>query len=261
MLLPRLRGILCSQIVRVISLAALILLSQTDLFAQNNNTNVACREDLSQAHRDTLVHQLRKITGWSDLDIEDGRLRAGNANPSHASHGARELVKTALSGSTFIALEDASKRSDIAFSRVVPGKWLKDSTDNPVAFVVQIDFSDFDYVFGDAQALEAFNAGWVLLHELDHIVNDSVDATFNAELGECEININRMRQECNLPLRSEYFFTFLPATKDSLFNNRLARLAFDHQLGERGKKKRYWLVWDATRVGGLPEQNQIASLR
>ena len=92
-------------------------------------------------------------------------------------------------------------------------------------------------------------------------VNDSIDTTLKDELGECENNINRMRQECNLPLRSEYFFTFLPVTRDSLFNNRLVRLAFDHQLDERGKKKRYWVIWDATRVGGLPEQNQIAALR
>lgn len=259
MLLPRLRGILRSQIHRVVWLAALILLWQIDLFAQN--TNVACRDNLSQTNRDALVHQLRKITGWADLDFEQGRLRVGSTKPSGGSEGARELVKTAVSGTTFIALEDASSRSDIAFSRVVPGKWLDGSTANPVAFVVQIDFADFDYVFGDAQALEAFNAGWVLLHEFDHIVNDSVDATLKDQLGECEININRMRQECNLPLRAEYFFTFLPVTKDSLFNNRLARLAFDHQLDERGKKKRYWLIWDATRVGGLPEQNQIAALR
>jgi len=258
MLLPRLRGVLRSQILRVVWLAALILLWQTDIFAQN--TSVACRKDLSQANRDALVHQLRKITGWADLVFEQGRLRAGNTKPSGGSHAARELLETALSGNTFIALEDASRRSDVAFSRVVPGKWLEESTANPVAFVVQIDFADFDYVFGDAQALEAFNAGWVLLHELDHIVNDTVDASLKDELGECENNINRMRQECNLPLRSEYFFTFLPVTKDSLFSNRLVRLAFDHQLDER-KKKRYWLIWDATRVGGLPEHNQIAALR
>ena len=261
MLLPRLRWILCSQILRVLWLAGLILFSQTDLFAGPDNRNVACRGDLSQANRDDLINQLRKITGWADLDFENGRLRPGIAKTSGGSHTARELLKTATFGTTFVALEDASRRSDVAFSRVVPGKWLKESTDNPIAFVVQIDFADFEYVFGDAQALEAFNAAWVLLHELDHIVNDSVDATLNDELGECESNINRMRQECNLPVRSEYFFTFLPATKDSLFNNRLVRLAFDHQLDERGKKKRYWLMWDASRVGGLPEQNQIASLR
>lgn len=260
-MVPRRRGIFVSAIVQLAWLVCVFLLWPVVLFAQPDGRNVACRNDLSLRHRNELANQLRKITGWSDLEFEHGRLRAGTTKPVGGSHTARELLKTAVFGTTFIALEDASRRSDVTFSRVIPAKWLQETTDHPPAVVVQIDFADFDYVFGDAPALEAFNAGWVLLHELDHIVNDTVDATLKDELGECENHINRMRQECNLPLRSEYFFTFLPVTKDSLFNNRLVRLAFEHQLDESGKKKRYWLVWDVTRVGGLPKQTQIAALR
>jgi hypothetical protein len=213
------------------------------------------------AHRDELVAQLRKITGWADLYFEHGRLQTGTTHPVGGSNTARELLKKAVSGKTFVTLEDTSGSPDVAFSRVIPGKWIHETTNNPPAYVVQIDFKDFDHVFGDARALEAFNTGWVLLHELDHIVNDTVDATLKDKLGECEDHINRMRQECNLPLRADYFFTFVPVTKDSIFINRLARLAFDQQLEESGRKKRYWLIWDATQVGGLSDRNQMAALR
>ncbi|HET6892186.1 MAG TPA: hypothetical protein VFH31_13870 [Pyrinomonadaceae bacterium] len=260
-MLPRLSRIFFPQILRVTSLAVIVLLWQTDLFAQHDKQSVVCRAEVSQTHRDKLTLQLRKITGWADLHFDQGRLQPGTTQAIGGSQAARSLINKAIAGETFVALDDVSRNSDVVFSRVVPGKWTREVSDSPIAFVIQIDFADFDYVFGDAPALEAFNAGWVLLHELDHIVNDTVDATLKDELGECESHINRMRQECDLPRRSEYFFTFLPVTKDSLFNNRLARLAFDHQLEDSGKKKRYWLMWDATRVGGLSEQVQIAALR
>lgn len=260
-MLPRLRRTSHSQILRVVWLAVIVLLWQTDLFAQPDKQSVVCRAEISQAHRDKLTLQLRKITGWADLHFDQGRLQPGTAQPIGGSQAARKLLSKTIAGETFVALEDASRNSDVVFSRVVPGKWTREVSDNPIAFVVQIDFADFDYVFGDAPALEAFNTGWVFLHELDHIVNDTLDATLKDELGECEDHINRMRQECNLPLRSDYFFTFIPVTKDSVFINRLARLAFDRQVDESGKKKRYWLMWDATRVGGLSEQVQIAALR
>jgi hypothetical protein len=142
---------------------------------------------------------------------------------------------------------------------VIPGRWKTNAASAPPAFVVQIDFADFEQVVGDEQALEAFNVGWGFLHELDHVVNDDADATSLGETGECEAHINQMRRECNLPERADYFSTLLPLTTDSAFMNRFVRLAFEQQL-PANKKKRYWVVWDANVVGGL-EQNQIAALR
>lgn len=126
-------------------------------------------------------------------------------------------------------------------------------------FVVQIDFADFDHVVGDERALAAFNVGWGLLHELDHVVNDSADATSVGEAGACEAHINQMRRECNLPERADYFSTLSPLATDTSFMTRLVRLAFEEQASANNKKKRYWLIWDARVVGGL-EQNQIAAL-
>jgi hypothetical protein len=111
---------------------------------------------------------------------------------------------------------------------------------------------------GDRRALEAFNVGWGLLHELDHVVADSADATALGETGECEAHINQMRRECSLPERADYFSTLLPLSADSGFTTRIVKIGFEQQ--HANKKKRYWIVWDANVVGGL-EENQIAALR
>src|ERR687897_618706 len=77
----------------------------------------------------------------------------------------------------------------------------------PAADVVQIDFDDFTHVRDDRAALAAFNAGWGLLHEVEHAVRDSADPEGPGAAGECEEAINRMRRECGLAERAEYFYT------------------------------------------------------
>jgi hypothetical protein len=238
------------------------LLLPIDLLAQQTHSNVVCREGLSQARRDELADKLRRITGWPDLKFDhSGTLRRGTAEPVGGSKSARELVSKAIYGSNVVVLEDASRGPDVAFCRLLPGKWKNNSSNNLPAHVVQIDFADFEQVMGDERALQAFNIGWGLLHEFDHIVNDSPDAVSLGETGECEAHINQMRRECNLPQRAGYFYTLLPLPTDTAFMTRLVRLAFDQELPAANKKKRYWLLWDANIVGGLDVQKQIAALR
>jgi hypothetical protein len=218
------------------------------------------REDLSPAHREQLAAKLRKITGFPDLKFDnDGILLQGSRAPIGGSASARELIANAIAGRDVVVIEDVSNHAEVAFCRVVPGNW-KNAAGSPAAFVVQIDFTDFDQLVGDKRALEAFNVGWGLLHELNHIVNDSPDATSLGEAGECEAHINQMRRECNLPQRADYFYTLLPLPTDSVFMTRFVRLAFEQQQPQAKKKKRYWVIWDANLVGGL-EQNQVAALR
>lgn len=259
---PSLRGILFSQLSRATWLVAiLVLLSPIDLLAQQNRNRVVIREDLSPAHREQLTTKLRRITGLPDLDFDDeGILRKGSREPVDGSESARELVTNATSGRNAVVIEDASNRSDVAFCRVIPGKWKKNVSGRPRVFVVQIDFADFDQLVGDERALEAFNVAWGLLHELDHVVNDSLDAMELGETGECEAHLNQMRRECNLPQRADYFSTLAPLGLDSDFKSRFVRLAFEQQQPLANKKKRYWVIWDASVVGGL-EPNQIAALR
>ena len=261
-MLPRPRGIVFSRIHRLAWLVAILLLFPINLLAEQTHSNVVCREDLSQVRRDELANKLRRITGWPDLKFDrSGTLRRGAADPVGGSKSARDLVAETIYGSNVVVLEDASQRSDVAFCRLLPAKWKDDSSRKPPAHVVQIDFDDFEQVVGDEQALEAFNVGWGVLHEFDHIVNDSPDATSLGETGECEAHINQMRRECNLPQRAGYFYTLWPLSTDTAFMTRLVRLAFDQDLPTANKKKRYWLLWDANIVGGLEARKQIAALR
>lgn len=261
-MLPRPRGIVFSRIHRLAWLVGILLLLPINLLAEQTDSNVFCREDLSQLRRDELINKLQRITGWSDLKFDrSGKLRRGTADPVGGSKSARDLVARAIYGSNVVVLEDASKRSDVAFCRVLAGKWKDNSTSNLPAHVVQIDFADFEQVLGDQRALEAFNVGWGLLHEFDHIVNDSPDASSLGETGECEAHINQIRRECNLPQRADYFYTLLPLSTDNGFMTRLVRLAFDQEHPTANKKKRYWVLWDANVVGGLDVRKQIAALR
>jgi hypothetical protein len=261
------RGIIVSALIRTSGLAVILLAGCVAHFAahinvEQNHSTIICREEIPAASREALAQRLRVITGWPNLEFDDqGSLRVGEATPDAGSITARRLLSNTLSGSTILILEDASNRPDVAFSRVVPGRWKNDAFQKPPVFVVLIDFADFDHLMGDRQAREAFNAGWALLHEIDHVVNDSVDASGLGRAGECEDHINQIRRECHLPERSEYFFTFFPHSEESDFSTKLVRLAFDREDASANKRRRYWLMWDARRVGGLPEAKQIAALR
>jgi hypothetical protein len=212
--------------------------------------------------REQLSQNLRKITGLVDLRFDDsGVLRTSNAisNQRSSSH-ARELIFSAIYGQHVVVIEDASSRLNVAFARVVPGKWKNEKSNSVPTFVIQIDFTDFGQLLGDHEAREAFNPGWALLHELDHVVSDTSDAAAPGETGECEANINQMRRECNLPERAEYYSVLSPLTEHSTFMTRLVRLAFEEPQTGANKKRRYWLSWDANVVGGL-EHTQVAAAR
>lgn len=223
---------------------------------------VICRTELDRNRGQELAAKLQRISGWPDLNFDSaGILRLGRRDSVAGSKSARELLTKVMSGTNAVVLEDASSRSDVAFMRVVRGTWRVVRSDWPPAFVVQIDFADFDYVMGDEPALAAFDVGWGLLHELDHIANDSRDAETLGSAGDCEARINEMRLECNLPQRTDYFYTLSPLTLDTTFTTKLVRLAFEQAQTVSGKKKRYWIVWDANLVGGLDRQRELAVLR
>lgn len=265
-MLPRSQGILFSKVARA---ACVVLIVPTFCFshssssvAADSQSHILCRENISSSRRTELATKLRKITGWNDLHFDrNGGLQGGHYAAVGGSKTAREFIARVIRGPAVVVLEDASKSAEVAFSRVNPGRWTKDSDARPTAYVVKIDFSDFEQVTGDERALEAFNVGWGLLHELDHAVNDSTDTSVLNETGECEAHINQMRRECNLPERANYFFTPLPAAADPVFITRLVRLGFEQEQASGSKKKRYWVVWDANAIGGLNELKQIASLR
>jgi hypothetical protein len=177
------------------------------------------------------------------------------------SASARALLTAAVYGPNILILEDASNRLDVVFCQVIPGRWSGSDSQHPPVYVVLIDFADFDHLMGDQPALAAFDVGWGLLHEIDHAVNDSSDPSKLGRIGDCEDHVNQMRRELDLPERADYFFNFFPHTEFSDFSTRFVRLGFYRKDEPLHKHHRYWLMWDATVVGGLAGPKQIAQLR
>ena len=222
--------------------------------------SVIARDTLSPKHRTELTAKLSVITGWRDLTFDNaGLLQVGTEESRGGSRTARELLESAIQGKNIIIIDDASSRVDVAFCRVVPGRWIGTVSRPQPVYVVLVDFTDFQQITGDDKARAAFNVGWGFLHEIDHVVNDSEDPRRLSEsAGDCEDHINRMRDEVGLPLRAGYFFSPFPVRTDPNFMTRLVRLSFVDQKNAPLKGKRYWLVWDAAVVGGSSEQWQTA---
>ena len=229
-------------------------------FAADGASRVMLKPEVSRSHREELRTSLRAITGLTNLKFDAaGALRFDSDVVTRGSESARALLSQALKGPNFIVIEDASSRSDVGFARVVRGRWLRGDSTNPPAFVVLIDFTDFRQLSGDAEARAAFDVGWGLLHEIDHVVRDSEDAQDQAGIGECEDHINRMRLEVGLPIRVDYFFSRAYLKADANFSARYVRLSFERR--NELQTKRYWLVWDAATVGGLLGDGQRALVR
>lgn len=242
------------------SFAALILLAASSSLAVASDTpKVIVRESITKRHRTELENKLKAITGWHDLRFTlDGALVVGTNRQTTGSNSARELLNKAVSGNRIILFEDATGRKDVGFCRVGLGALVGEMS--PLVFVVLIDFDDFKQVSGDRQARAAFDVGWAVLHELDHVVEDSADPEIAGVSGDCEQHINRMRQELNLPVRTDYYYSFLPVKSDLSLISKFVRLGFHSRDQVSGKTKRYWLLWDAALVGGLPSNAQTASL-
>jgi hypothetical protein len=214
---------------------------------------IVCRPELADARRQELAAQLREITGWPRLRFdEEGFLNVGGADRAvGGSAAARELLRAAARGPRLLVVEDASGSADVVFSRVVEARWTAGASGRPQAFLIQVDFADFERVTGDRAALAAFNAAWGVLHEVAHVVRDAADAEREGELGDCEALVNLMRRECGLAERAEYHHHFFPGQERSEFGTRLVRLAFFERAPETDKRRRLYVMWDAAAVGGL----------
>ncbi|HZJ45993.1 MAG TPA: hypothetical protein VFD63_19615 [Pyrinomonadaceae bacterium] len=241
----------------LVSLSCLLINSQ----AQTKYSQVLIKDTVSAGHKTELIDKLRTISGFSKMTFaENGSLKLNGLVVNGSEH-ARELLECAITGPAIIVLEDASGRADVAFCRVVPARVKGTNRQLLPAYVVLVDFNDFRQLTGDAEALAAFDVGWGVLHELDHIVSDSEDARNPGEIGKCEDHINAMRSEIGLPSRSEYFFTPVSSRSDANFAIRYVRLPFESRAAGFHETKRYWLVWDAITVGGLNIDTQRALVR
>lgn len=224
---------------------------------------VVVGDSLPAAYRVELARKLQAISGWPDIAFDrDGNLRVTSTRVRGGSASARGLLTSALEGKNLILLEGSSSRADVVFCRVELTHWAQPEANKPTTYRVVVDFSDFKHVGGDKEARAAFDIGWAVLHELEHVVNNSKDADLAADDGgDCEATINRMRTELGLAIRKSYYFTFLPLKTDLDLITKFVRLPFERRDPSSSKVKRYWLIWDAALVGGAATIAQTASLQ
>lgn len=251
------RNFLLRNSLHVCTLLVVVVVSAFPIFASKSD-NLVVRQNVSKSNRQELTRRLRAITGWNHLDFDsDGAMTIAESNPRNGSESARALLRKAFEGRRAIVFADASSRKDVVFCRV--DMTTLDQAPSSDVYVVLIDFADFRQVTGDKQALAAFDVGWAVLHEIDHVVEDSQDPQEDIS-GDCEDHINRMRRELGLPVRNSYFFSFLPLKNDGNLVARFVRLGFDLDATPEAKRKRFWLIWDAAVVGGLTADEKLTGL-
>jgi len=131
-------------------------------------------KSFSAAHREELRLSCKRLPGFSDLkfdgagNIASGKQRAGWWFPE-----CPELVVNAIHGRNVVVIEDASHREMWHLLELIPAGGKTNGRKAPAAFVVQIDFADFDQGSRRRKcALEAFNVAGDCFNELDHVVND-----------------------------------------------------------------------------------------
>jgi hypothetical protein len=172
----------------------------------------------------------------------------------------RALLVAAVKMPNAVVLKSYSNSSHVAFARLAmpvtyhnyPSKKKGKKID---VFPLEIDFSDLSMLRGDKQALEAFDVGFWILHELGHAALGLRDASSDPKgLGECEELINRIRRELNLPERQTYVAEIYSARIITPTGSiRVAELVFARAIERQGRMEieRFNLRWEASKVGPI----------
>jgi hypothetical protein len=211
-----------------------------------------------------VLRGLRDKTGFAELHFDEhGFLSLGDrTNFSGGSETARQVLIATIEMKNTIELEVAQARSAVSFARItnlvsfqnrVTGQQIDSCS-------IQVDFSDFTQLRGDRQAIAAFDLGLVVLHELGHAVLNLRD-TYDGSPGDCEVMVNRIRRELNLPERQTYIAQIYQVMRTpSTGMTKFAELIFvknDETAG--GNARKFYLNWEARQVGPILDLNTLTA--
>ncbi len=187
----------------------------------------SCEEhQLNAKELNLVLTQLRHKTGFTQMRFdEDGFLTIDDRSQiAGGSTAARELLLATVDGKKSINLQSHNHSPRVMFGRLGEGvKYIGWSSNLQIVVApVEIDFADFNHPRGDREAVEAFDLGFVILHELCHAALELHDPSAGANAaGDCE---------SSFAANSEYrsgssmwpLFTgsrpFLPARPSDLWN-------------------------------------------
>lgn len=222
--------------------------------------NSAVGHPLSVEEMLVVQTQLRQKTGFVQLHFDEaGFLKIENR--SHIDGGsalARKLVLAAADSKKSINLQSHNRSLKVSFARLTRGiNWANLRTGVQLdAEIIELDFDDFNHLHGDQKAVEAFDPGFALLHELGHAVLELRDSAPRAKTaGDCEAYINGIRRELGIPQRRHYTADlYRRARFQSGLTITVAELTFEEistsaHTEKHGSSRRFYLRWDAQQVG------------
>lgn len=251
-------------------LAVCLMCSQLSSASESNGNNSSryqsgVRNSLERPLKLTqlavLLESLRWKSGFQEMHFdEDGFLRLGDRTRfAGGSAYARELLVAAVDRAKAIDLENHDRSSKIAFARLAASiRFVSRMTGTTIdVYPIEIDFSDFAHLRGNREAIEAFDIGFVVMHELAHAALGLHDSLVNGrEPGECEEFINLIRRDLGVPERQSYAAkTFGRVAISFQKPSRLAELIFAYAPGQgRTKPQLLNLNWEAERVGAVRQE-------
>lgn len=201
-----------------------------------------------------LLENLRHKSGFLEMHFDENEfLHLGDRSKIEGGSAlARALLIAAVDRERAIDLECHNRSSMVAFARLASPIDFTNRTSGAriTVYPIEIDFNDFDHLRGDKAVIEAFDLGYVVLHELGHAALGLTDAMLNGqEPGECEEYINGIRRELGTPERQSYVArTFISRAFASQAPLRKAELIFARTSG-KSKNQILNLSWEAERVG------------
>ncbi len=232
--------------------------SDTHLFRPGIRNSIIGRR-LDTEEMNLVVAHLRHKTGFTRMRFDEaGFLRIDDRTQiAGGSKAARDLLLAAVDGENSINLQSHNHSPRVKFGRlniaVTYSDWRSNRQINTVP--IEIDFADFDHLRGHRRAVEAFDPGFVILHELSHSVFRLKDPEESGRAaGDCESYINRIRRELGMPERQIYAATaFRQMNFTSGPVGRIVKLVFvqskpGRRHESRGKTRLFYLMWDSQMV-------------
>ncbi len=190
------------------------------------------------AQAETLTQSLRSISGYQDLGLDERGYLVLGKRVTGGSDLARMLLRTAVESSEVFEIESIEGSDAIAFGAFISTQFNNHER-GAVAFNrIQLDFKDFTELRGDASLIDAFDPGFVFLHELAHGVWELPDEG-RGGLGECEAFINQIRRQLGLPERHRYHYQ----VRGQANGGELGEMLFVGQDAE-GRRRALKLIWD-----------------